>query len=240
MSKGIAKTEAELISSSRIESALREPADAPFSLALNPGFAMPTKFNEDWSENEKLVINLVSTEFSKLLSEEVAAKKKQKPFIAFLDSAKGLVASLVAAVSVFVPGALLYESTQNLGVGIGIIMVTNAVVMPSVCFYFARPTHEEKSEIVGGNLRKVSSQVRELSEKNYQDVVSRWALQRYGFIMTTRWDSQVKRLADDIIFVGEKDGRKVYCQERSEGWVLTYNNGTELPVLVNEKKLVKA
>ena len=54
------------------------------------------------------------------------------------------------------------------------------------------------------------------------------------------WTGPADRVSKDIAYLGVKDGENVYCQERPEGWVLTYNDGTELPVLANEKVLVKA
>lgn len=71
-------------------------------------------------------------------------------------------------------------------------------------------------------------------DSGYEQRVAQWAQERYGVTLLNRWGNPGDRLADDIIYVGEKDGQKVYCQEGSDGWILTYKDGTELPVLAKE------
>lgn len=75
----------------------------------------------------------------------------------------------------------------------------------------------------------------------YEETVALWAKQRYRVVIPKgAWSTPSDRVSRDIAYLGMKDGESVYCQLRPEGWVLTYNDGTELPVLANEKVLVKA
>lgn len=53
-------------------------------------------------------------------------------------------------------------------------------------------------------------------------------------MLDSRWASDVTRLADDIVYVADHDGEKVYCFETRNGWVLGSRDGTELPILVKE------
>lgn len=79
-------------------------------------------------------------------------------------------------------------------------------------------------------------------EAGYEERVAQWAQERYGVtIPAGAWAGPADRVSKDIVYLGVKDGESVYCQQQVGGWVLTYKDGTELPVLVTkQKELVEA
>lgn len=209
-------------------------------VALDPALPIPSDFNAAWGAREIAFMKAVeSNEGQALVSTARAVGKSSRvaALQAWLTVRKASLVSLSFA-AVAIGGGIFLGVTGDWGFAMSVyekVLAGGAggvgIAMPvSVPLIFAREMYNQEFHPA----------IRKAFDAGYQLKVTEWAQGRYGVAMIDRWASSKSRLADDIAYVGDKDGQKIYCQERPEGWVLTYNDGTELPVLVEQKELVEA
>lgn len=235
MSKSVATTDdsvAQFHSIEKVASALGQP-----SLKLNPGLPIPTTFNEEWEAMKKRTAETAM--YHKPTAEKVATiMKSSTRFARFKTSLRskkvGLVsiASTAAASSATISSLLIPTIDFNQGpLAMGIILCTcliggGAFVggVGSTLFFVIIHEYDKRAAFVMNAF-----------DSNYAPRISQWAQERYGITAPTEaWVAPGNRVAEDIAYVGVKDGQKIYCRETGSGLILSYDDGKELPVLIKE------
>lgn len=77
-------------------------------------------------------------------------------------------------------------------------------------------------------------------DAGYEQRVIQWARARYGVIIPRGvWVAPSDRVSEDIVHLGTQGAQNIYCFKSEQGWIIGYRDGTELPVLVEQKELVR-
>lgn len=244
MSKDFVKVEKDetVLTFNEIESTFPDLV-SNYSLSFDPAKALPVDAGEKWNDaGDQWLADVESNKDGAL--EKVAVRLGKKSWLArlgyrFRHDSWALIAALAGlvtgtglsvvlvpvvapAVSVILPGMGEFLSSVD-----GMPLIFFSVFwggMPGIFLTVPLQAAQQfRLNAIG------ASQV--AFAKGYPQQVSQWAMLRYGVTMKNRWDSTAVHLADDVIYVGEKNGEKVYCFETPDGWVLGSRDGTELPVL---------
>lgn len=242
MSKYVVESERPLVTAERLTSELQ---------VVTPGLSasepMPLDFNQKWSDT---VESFKGALVSRVEAEALRTPNGTDSIASFIHKHLNILkhpwfdttACGVGLPVLFGGGIVFALNTgvlQVLGITacvLGLVTVFGSAINSNLVPFYLNAMNKRvlESKTLAGQA------VFEVADQMYQAQVSQWAEQRYGVKMKNRWDSQVKRLAEDLVYVGDKNGRRVYCREANVGWVLTFDGGEELPVLVDVQELVKA
>lgn len=200
---------------------------------LDPASPMPSSFTEDWNERVSVIREAVKVNeggAAERLATVVGVSNKVARFGARLNRTSFLLPAVVAeALVLFAPvGMIPFVDPASLEMVV-------AILGSSSLFFGSSMVGVVVSAIFDKILVPFKS-----SSVEYTTRVSRWAQERYGLQIGEAWGAPVGAVAEDIIYLGVKDGQKIYCFETEAGWIIGYRDGTELPVQVEQKELVRA
>lgn len=209
---------------------------------LTPSEPMPLGFSEAWQDTKDQLMNTVAEnkDDSQLKMASLLGKRGLlvNRFFTWLNTSKrgyyGVFAGAFSTFGLFgaIAGASLFAGDGAAGVVAGFLIGSPAGILPLMVLV---PVVEYREDTL---LKPIKNA---FSSTSYEQRVIEWAQERYGVtIPVGAWAAPSDRVSKDIAYLGVKDGESVYCFETAAGWVIGYRDGTELPVLVNEKVLVKA
>lgn len=216
---------------------------------LNPSAPMPLNFREAWvsakDELERVMVwnqNDSNSKVAKALNRRGLLTNK---FLSWFTSEKRMNVFIVVTSSVFtVFGAVSFPLILSAA------EIATLGSLGSFCaflggiplgFSLSVPPVMSVGSAVEYKNEKLFSPLVTKFDSGYEQCVSQWAQARYSVtIPAGAWAGPTDRVSKDIVYLGVKDGEGVYCQQHEEGWILTYKDGTELPVLVGQKELVEA
>lgn len=246
MSKDLVKVDkSKALSFNDLEEASPEFVSS-FSLSLDPALPMPVDAGEKWElARNQWQADVESNKNG--VQERIAARMGMKTrFVSLANKLKNDNLPPLAALIGLVFGtatAALSEPFVMLLIGIANpefseffagIGDSPALIMLSV-FWGGLPClgfSVASVSILQENRAKIINASSTAFSHGYSQYVSQWVQERYGLQIGEAWASKpVGAIAEDIIYLGVKDGQKVYCFETAEGWILGHRDGTELPVL---------
>lgn len=243
MSKNVVKSERNirgLSPQSVVQLASELNVDVP---ALNPNAPMPLGFSEAWCSAGGELVKAVQEdkEGSQLKLAELLGVHVNRFFAGWNSSfrlvqgiAAGVIAvpALLSAVTLGFSWAEHGSASMVYGVIMGLMFGGLVGTIPVMTLSEVATHHENKLT----NPIKLA-----FDSASYEQRVAQWAKERYGVVIPAgAWVEPTGRVSKDIAYLGVKDGENVYCFETDSGWIIGYRDGTELPVRVNEKELVKA
>lgn len=236
MSKAVAKIEKEV--TFRDIEKINPNLDFSGSYNLDASQPLPLDFGGKWSDAEKTIHDAVErNDFDACRDFAMANGKTERQYktARFLTSTKTFTTWVASWGAVFAAGAITVPIAASLEAASMGLVATSFIGVSGLSLILSMTAYP----FIEDGLRGVYPKLSQLFESEYQVRVSRWAMERYGVnMLDSRWASDVTRLADDIVYVADHDGEKVYCFETPNGWVLGSRDGTELPVLA--KELVEA
>lgn len=214
--------------------------------ALNPSAPMPLGFSEAWEDAKDQLVKAVgeNKDDSQLKMASLVGKRGLRAnwFLTWMNTSKrvwgvfagtmitcGLLGSLVGVglhagegVGVMISGAAAAGFFIGAPAGILSLMVLTTMM-------------DSRDNMLLKPIRDV------FGSAGYEQRVIEWAKERYGVIIPAgAWVEPTGRVSKDIAYLGVKDGENVYCFETDSGWVIGHRDGTELPILIEQKKLVNA
>lgn len=208
---------------------------------LIPSEPMPLSFSEAWQDTKNQLVKAVAEnkDDSQLKMASLLGKQGllTNRFFTWLNTSKRVYGVFIGAFSTFglfgsIAGASLFAGDGAAGVVAGFLLGSPAGILPIMVL---QPMMGYREDTL---LKPIKNA---FSSTSYEQRVIEWAQARYGVaIPAGAWADPSDRVSKDIAYLGVKDGESVYCFETDSGWVIGHRDGTELPVLVEQKELVKA